>query len=66
MEESTINEIVTHDGYIIQPDLENPGALLITNSHDGQILRLTVQEAIDLLKVMLRRQDDLHLLRSDA
>lgn len=57
-------EIITSDGYRIRFDPEQPHDVQITNNNTGDAFSLTFEEAINLLRVMLKNQAELGLIKS--
>ncbi len=52
--------------YEIQLDPEEPHVLQILDVNTKQTIRVTVEEALMLLKLMLKHRDELQVLRSQT
>jgi hypothetical protein len=59
-----MSESISFDEYEIEIDPEQPSILQITNSKTQHTMRLTAEEAVNMLKLMYKRRDDLRALRT--
>jgi hypothetical protein len=55
---------VIFDEYEMRLDPDRPGMIEITNVLTGDVLRLTIHEAVAILKLMYKHREEIRMLRT--